>query len=274
MGYLTRISENYMYTGILVYVVLAFILFFGITSSNTPLIGGEWSFIPILGLFVTVALSWYFMIIYAFALFIVSIVVVGFLYLLGFKVGIDTVFASIIFFTITGIVIYHLWANGKILREASKNAHGFLRVLLGISGTSYTILALLFIIAIIVLIIGSTPLLTPLQTRTIEIGSLEIDTIVAILGILLSIGKTGLGIIMLSENSKLAKASGILHLLGSAIALTLSYYLLGPLLHLPGTPLEPIEPEHILNYPLPATLLPIFTLQGIIAWIFATYVYA
>ncbi len=214
------------------------------------------------------------MIIYVFVSFILSIVVVGFLYILGFKVGIDTVFISVIFFTIASIVIYHLWANGKILREVSKNSHGFLRVLLGISGASYTILALLFIIAIIVLIIGSTPLLAPLQTRTIEISGLEIDAIAAILGILLSIGKTGLGIIMLSENSKLAKASGILHLLGSAIALTLSYYLLGPLLHLPGTPLEPIEPEHILNYPLPATLLFVFTLLGIIAWIFATYAYS
>ena len=269
--FISSLEERLCYTGILIYTMLAFVLFLLITSSNTSLLGGEWSFIIVIGLFIVVLFSWVIMLFYAGIAFLVSIIIAGLLYLLGFNIGIELVFALIIFLTVASIVIYHLWTVGKILRTVSKKSHGVWKALQLVSGTAYTILAIIFMIIAIVLFIGSMPMYSISSEKAIEITDLEIDIAVAILGILLFLGKIGLGISMLIEESRAAKIAGALHLLGSITIIVLSYYLLGPLLHLPGAPNEPIPLEHILDYSFPATLLPIFALSGLFAWLSAVY---
>lgn len=138
------------------------------------------------------------------------------------------------------------------------------RIILVVSGASYRILAVLGVATLIVLALGT--ILPQSKGPEIKVTSSQIDMVLAGIVVILALGKAGLATATLTNTGKAFRIAGVLHLLGAILLLTLAYYLIGPLLHLPATPLEPVEPFHLLQYTFPTTTLVTFTLTGLVAW--------
>ncbi len=260
-------GRGWCYSGIAIYVMLSFILFFGLTSPESSAGESVIGVILVIGLFAVVLLFWYFMLVLLAIPAAVAIIIYGLSCLLGLCIDLFRVFSAVVTISVVLVIAYHLWLNARHLRSVSKSTRGILKAFLAVSCASYYALAYFAIISLVVPLADLIPATT---WASVEVGDLEMDIGAAIIGALIAVGNAGLGGVLLTGEGKAVRAAGILHLIGSSTLLVITYYLLGPVLHLPYAPGQPIAIENILTYPLPATALAVFTLAGLAAWSIVT----
>lgn len=254
-------------SGVLAYMLLSTIVFLAAMGPGSVLPEVAGGFLLGLALLAAFLASWIMVAAFLGASLAAGALLAGLARLLGYRLGLLEAAGYTSALAIAALLTRHFWVNGRVLSSIAEGERGPRRLLLRASSVSYRILAAGAAAVLVMILLA--PLYPGGGGEEHVVGEGAVDAVAALVLALIAVGKLGLAYTGFEEGGRLGRAFGALQLAGSLAASALAYYLLGPLLHLPLAPGDPIVVEEAFSYRLPAAAIPIFTLTGLLAWLLA-----